>query len=354
MAGFLFEPLIDKRNAPLFDRILDSASGYGHQAVMVFFVLSGYLISKGVWNQRRSFNWSVYLVSRLTRLWVVLVPALVLTLLLNKIGINFDDKGYYAGVMSSIYHGQRTWPVDLSAANFLGNIAFLQTITVTNYGDNEVLWSLSNEFWYYMLFPALILVFHAKKVLSKIAHLTIAGLILALMPSEMLFLFLVWLMGFACHLIVSNQILSTVFSRSYTRLIFLLAFACALQATHSIKMTARFSDLMLGLFFSLLLISTEINPPNFKWANRPLILLSDMSYTLYLVHFPILTLIVTAAMNNPQLERNIYNFALCLGIAFIIFSSTYLMYYLFERNTAKVRRHFNALLSDRTNTELQS
>jgi peptidoglycan/LPS O-acetylase OafA/YrhL len=204
-----------------------------------------------------------------------------------------------------------------------------------------------------MLFPALVSIFHAKKLLSKIVHLIAVGLIIVLIPTEMLFLFLVWLMGFGCHLIVSNQIFATAFSRYFARPTFLLTFVCALQTTHSLKMPGGFSDIMLGFFFSLLLISIEFNPPNFKWANRPLILLSDMSYTLYLVHFPILTLIVTAVLNNPQLERTTYNITLSLGIALLIFASTYLMYYLFERNTGKVRRYFNALIINRKNTKLQ-
>jgi len=37
------------------------------------------------------------------------------------------------------------------------NVFFLQTITVPVYGSNSPLWSLANEFWYYLLFPLLLL-----------------------------------------------------------------------------------------------------------------------------------------------------------------------------------------------------
>ena len=35
----------------------------------------------------------------------------------------------------------------------MGNLFFLQTIFVPPFGSNAPLWSLSFEFWYYLLFP---------------------------------------------------------------------------------------------------------------------------------------------------------------------------------------------------------
>src|SRR5579875_1508702 len=63
----------------------------GHQAVVIFFVLSGYLIAGSV---RRSLNrgqgsWGSYMVHRLSRLWVVLIPGLAIGALLDWIGIHY-------------------------------------------------------------------------------------------------------------------------------------------------------------------------------------------------------------------------------------------------------------------------
>src|ERR1700722_6088811 len=51
----------------------------GHQAVVVFFVLSGYLVGGHVLRARETgrWSWSVYLIQRGVRLWPVLVPAVV-------------------------------------------------------------------------------------------------------------------------------------------------------------------------------------------------------------------------------------------------------------------------------------
>jgi peptidoglycan/LPS O-acetylase OafA/YrhL len=49
-------------------------SGAGHQAVVIFFVLSGYLISGSVLRsfQRMEWSWAQYTTHRLVRLWIVL------------------------------------------------------------------------------------------------------------------------------------------------------------------------------------------------------------------------------------------------------------------------------------------
>lgn len=49
----------------------------GYQAVMVFFVLSGYFISATIMKSiiENKWSWSDYLLKRITRLWVVCSPA---------------------------------------------------------------------------------------------------------------------------------------------------------------------------------------------------------------------------------------------------------------------------------------
>ena len=49
----------------------------------------------------------------------------------------------------------RSGPIDLSWRTLLGNGAFMQDILVSTFGTNSPLWSLSNEFWYYVLFGLL-------------------------------------------------------------------------------------------------------------------------------------------------------------------------------------------------------
>src|SRR5262249_6167162 len=133
-------------------------TGLGHQCVMVFFVLSGFFISSSVLRDLRDSNWSWsgYLKNRCSRLYIVLVPALLLTLFWDQLGMDWFNTPpiYYGrGNQNVIQNVMERTSLGILAGNFF----FLQTIFVPCLGSNGPLWSLSNEFWYYMLFPCLVL-----------------------------------------------------------------------------------------------------------------------------------------------------------------------------------------------------
>ena len=75
--------LLEKANNQLniFWKAFEFIVGQGHTAVIIFFVLSGYLVGKHVYlafNTGR-WSWREYAIKRLSRLWIVLIPALILT-----------------------------------------------------------------------------------------------------------------------------------------------------------------------------------------------------------------------------------------------------------------------------------
>ena len=55
-------------------------TGFGHQMVMIFFVLSGFLITRQIYEATASGRWSAadYALKRASRLLIVLIPALFL------------------------------------------------------------------------------------------------------------------------------------------------------------------------------------------------------------------------------------------------------------------------------------
>jgi len=132
-------------------RVLYFLSGYGHTAVVVFFVLSGFLVGGAVIRAVREerWSWSRYAIQRGTRLYVVLIPALFLTVAwdyaegVQSEGLVPNDDTAVAIISSS------TIRENTSPTIFAGNLAFLQTIVVPPLGSNPPLWSLANEFWYY-------------------------------------------------------------------------------------------------------------------------------------------------------------------------------------------------------------
>ncbi len=64
-------------------KVLYFLSHFGHTAVMVFFVMSGFFISASILREVRTgrWSWKNYLTSRATRLYLVLIPGLLLTAL---------------------------------------------------------------------------------------------------------------------------------------------------------------------------------------------------------------------------------------------------------------------------------
>lgn len=167
-----------------FKNILEFFGSFGHQAVVVFFVLSGFLVSKSAIKAIEEFDLKKYFLKRITRLHIVLIPALILTFIIGIFLLKYFNN--YVDV-SLIKHR-------ISIFTFLGNILFLQDILVPRFGLDGPLWSLANEFWYYVLFPIMWILFFQKYSFNKkfLAFVVLVFLILFL-PFKIIKLFPLWL-----------------------------------------------------------------------------------------------------------------------------------------------------------------
>lgn len=153
---------------------------WGHQAVIIFFVLSGYVICHTA--DTRETTARVFLVARFARLWSVLVPAMVLT-----VGCDFLGSliGYNAG-------GYAMVPTNLPLVRVGAVLVFMSESWVSIQPlSNGVVWSLCNEFWYYMLFAIWLFVPPGK--MRRIALLVAA----VFAGHKALLLLPIWLMGVA-------------------------------------------------------------------------------------------------------------------------------------------------------------
>ncbi|MFC0205004.1 acyltransferase family protein [Novosphingobium soli] len=123
-------------------------TGMGHEAVVLFFVMSGYLVGRkfplGV--GPASVDMRVYIVDRLSRIWLVLIPAVILSVLVSYVLL--DIYGYsYSGA------DERCSPpvADILATIFFLNEGYLKTVC-----SNGPAWSIHSEVHYYLLWPLLI------------------------------------------------------------------------------------------------------------------------------------------------------------------------------------------------------
>jgi len=269
-------------------------AGFGHQAVIVFFVLSGFLISSTVIRSHvlGKWSWRDYAVNRATRLYVVLVPGLLLGFFWDRLGSwFFSAQGIYAHSLSDL--GSAVPLKNLTLGTLVGNFLFLQTILCETFGSNGPLWSLANEFWYYVLFPVALvagLAWARRRFRMAIPLTCLAIFIGVFVGRSILIGFLIWLAG--CGLVFLH---SKVQVRSrYAALAMLCFFSILAGAALAIARIRQWnpilSDLEVGFVFTLFLFALlqyEVREDSSLYsavAHR----FAGFSYSLYVLHFPFL------------------------------------------------------------------
>lgn len=295
----------------------------GYQAVMVFFVLSGYFISstilKSVINNK--WSWSDYLLKRVTRLWIVLLPCLILTLIWGKIQLNLF--GYHKLVES------------LNWETFLGNLFFVQEILVKPYGMNGPLWSLSYEFWYYILFPCLVLTIFSTKKKMKVLYAVLFTIISLFVGERIMLFFLVWLLGAIIPLIKPLNV-----RRSSLKFTMLLIAAIGVLLTTTTEKTwdSFLLDARIGLTFAIFMYLVISFFNNTKSSSKFNISkhLSGFSYTLYLTHYPLATFVMTWLV-SPLWPFEQTTIVIKMSLASVIILYAWIIALLTEKHTDKVR-----------------
>ena len=151
------------------------ASDYGHSAVTVFFVLSGFVIAFITDTKER--HWSTYAASRISRVYSVALPAVVLTMGLDGLGRH-------------LYPALYDYPFDQFAVRTAASLLLLNEtwfVSITSF-SNVPFWSICYEMWYYVAFG------FAMFLPRRIRWWAVAGLALLLGPKVVL-LAPLWLLG---------------------------------------------------------------------------------------------------------------------------------------------------------------
>lgn len=327
-------------------KIVYLLTGLHHQAVMVFFVLSGFLVGGSVIRQYRCgrFSWRRYLLRRLCRLWVVILPALALTALWDLIGARIDPAGY-AGAFHAQLNSGPSPGYDLSLLVYLGNALFLQGVAVASYGSNGPLWSLANEFWYYLLFPLGLQALLAVRTARRLGAVILLGAITALLPQQMLVLGAVWLLGAGAFLALDNPAIARIAASAPAGIAAGMLLAMSLVASRTDLWLGH--DYVVGVAFALMVPwLTRARTPGRSYR-RLSFGLSEISYTLYLVHFPLLALLYFTAMAPAQLPFGAKSIAILATILATVVIYAIAVWSLFERQTDRVRSQIERWLDQR-------
>ncbi len=269
-------------------------TGYHAEAVLVFFVLSGYLVGGLSAARGAEGKWQPggYAIDRISRLFIAFLPALLLTVALDYAGSHFfDGTGLYDGTHPMVVqkmHGEvlqnrLTWPI------FLGNAAMLQNyFGVPELGTNDPLWTLSTEFWFYVVFGLLLTAWLARKPVVRwtCAFLGIAAS--ALLGIDFVLYLGMWLIGF-----LASQLPRPPLSHPLIATGAMLAWLVVIRIKDSFfdaHLGYKFaSQYLLAALFGWIILS--MRDRRIPWLTRVAPFnkfMADFSYSVYLIHFPVI------------------------------------------------------------------
>jgi peptidoglycan/LPS O-acetylase OafA/YrhL len=152
--GLLLESFARVEHPNPLLRLFYLVSGLQHEGVVMFFIVSGFLVGGSIWRllAQGRFDLGSYLINRFARIYLVFAPALLLALLLDTIGREFLGDGRFYGVRpllpANIF--DEWWWTQIPC-----HVVALQGLICLPWGVNPPLWSLGYEWGLYLIAPAI-------------------------------------------------------------------------------------------------------------------------------------------------------------------------------------------------------
>ena len=261
----------------------------GHSAVVIFFVLSGYVIAATLPRSRSPVD---YAIKRASRIYSVAIPALLLTLLVDLIMVDWP-----ISTNEATYQLRKLWIYIPLALTFSGELWGIAEPALSN----GPYWSLNYEVWYYVLFGMLVF----SHGLWRWAGVL---LVLVIMGPKLWLLLPIWLGGVLVLHLQRTRPLPRDLARAAVLLAIALLAAVKVfdleQAINSLTVgfgavgfgislsfsTWFLGDMLVGLLTMALVYglgSAEFEIP--PLLSRPMVGLASVSFSLYLVNYPLLS-----------------------------------------------------------------
>jgi peptidoglycan/LPS O-acetylase OafA/YrhL len=305
----------------LLTRIFFGMTRTGHEAVLVFFVLSGYLVGGQIINHVREGRFEVanYALERTTRIFIPLIPACLLAVALRW--VDFGEAP--------------DWPQTLL------NMVGLNGVLTETLSGNAPLWTLAYEIWFYILAGAI------GYLLSARRGLTAAFLLIALSVAVFCILdarySLFWAMGAVCVLLSGQTMIRSLGVIGFAFLAFgILDYQLAAQSKSFVNVVILPTPVAEALIvLGVCLIIPYLSDPRTDSAlgilRKSALYLSSISYSLYLFHYP---LNVTLDRIFPRADNLSWSavgmFIVRVALILLVIN---VLYFAFEANTPAVRRY---------------
>ncbi len=283
LRGNQFLPFWDVQcSSPLLKRMFFMATRLGSESVVVFFVISGFLVG-GIAIDRflqGTFNSRKYFVDRLTRIYTPLLPAVLFS------------------VVAAASVGMATTWMEVA-----GTLASLHVSFGNELAINLSLWSLAYEVWFYILCGGVLTLLQqqgsARTVLAFLAVVA-SAVVFAGLNTAYLF---AWLFGVCAYFLKGK-------TRAWHMIV---ALPLVVAGTVGMQLTS---------------ISNQIDLKGF------------FSYTLYLIHTPLMIVLFRLEILRPFGELTLFTTAYFLMTTVAIGAAAWVMALPFEFQTDGVRRWF--------------
>lgn len=297
-------------------------------AVSLFFAVSGWTIAWVLDTREESFARFVF--DRFARLAIPLFPVLLALI----------------GVEVVVYHGHHPFPGNVSAVDFLGNLAFLQNVHlhlpfmapvdlgIGPFSVDRPLWSLAREFWIYVAFGGLLVTARSGRFRIGVFAAALLG---GVFVSDSLFggygagLGLVWLAGAGLYHVQRQYEAPTHRHRLVLLPVQLFLGYCLFDdalwppkglysPTWNLVIFANFAC------FMLLAPGARVPAAGLKVAR----FFGSFAYTAYLVHYPLLQVVHKEV---PSAHGGLW----VLGMVAASMVLAWLVGLVFERNYRSIR-----------------
>ena len=263
---------------------------FGREAVMVFFLLSGFVIAYTT--SEKSLSLKQYVVARSARIYSVAIPVVLLGFLLMAVASQFVD------LPATLTYGLRKpylyLPLHFLFMGELWNLSETPPWLIQY-------WSLGYEVWYYVLFGVVVFLRGARRAL-------LGALVLLIMGPKLWLLLPVWLAGVCLY----RYQQALPITRNAARLGWLATIALLLAyKCFAVDITLRalgsqlwpFPGLRLGsadryladylvcvLIYLNFLLARQCDFAGLQALDKPIRALAAYTFTLYLVHGPVMGL----------------------------------------------------------------
>jgi peptidoglycan/LPS O-acetylase OafA/YrhL len=254
---------------------------HAHAAVIVFFVLSGYLVAYATERKSHLGNYSFreYFLDRWSRIYSVLLAAVGFTLGLDYVG----------SMLSPAYGNPAFIPQDGFVFRIIANLLSLQGVWGyrIQLGSNPALWSVGYEFIYYLLFG--VLYFRAQIFRRSWVGILVVALALGLIGWKMTAYFGIWLTGVVAYHASHSPMIKRHSISPWLPIAMLVAANHLLVYLNILGAIELLCDFAFAVVIAVLL-SLEVKqmaPLSLRWRQINAYM-ADFSYSIYAFHMPVI------------------------------------------------------------------